>query len=69
MANMQPTSTIFIIGIKEIANLVGLGLNETKRLVKNDDFPAVKYCNRWLSTREELELWAKHFINKGKTIK
>jgi hypothetical protein len=63
---MQSSATIFIIGVKEIALSLGLGVNEVSRLVKTPNFPARKYGCKWVSTREELEKWAKEFMEKGK---
>jgi excisionase family DNA binding protein len=58
---------IFICGTKEIATALGLGINDVRRLVKSPGFPAVKHGIKWLTTKDDLERWAKTFMERNRT--
>jgi excisionase family DNA binding protein len=57
---------ILITGTREIAKVLGLRVNQTRRLVKTEGFPAIKCGNKWLTMHENLKKWADEFLIPGK---
>lgn len=55
---------VLVIGIVEIASVLGLGVNQVAGLVKAPGFPAVKKGKRWMCVAGDLEEWAKKYLSE-----
>jgi hypothetical protein len=56
---------IFIVGVREIAQALGLGVNYVKALLHTDGFPPVKIGAQWICTREALVRWSRDYMRRG----
>jgi phage portal protein BeeE len=56
---------IFIVGVREIAQALGIGVNYVKALLRTDGFPPVKIGAQWICTREALVKWSREYMRSG----
>lgn len=48
-----------MLTVKEISEALGIGINQTYKLVKRDDFPKIKIGQKYLVPKLEFEGWIK----------
>lgn len=46
-----------MISVKEISNVLGIGLNQAYELVKKDDFPSFRIGQKYLVPKDKFEEW------------
>ena len=57
-----------MLNVKEVSNLLGLGINQTRKLVNSDCFPKIKIGRRILIPENEYEEWVKKYCYSRKQL-
>ena len=59
---MEANKETALMGTKEISDAAGYSWQTLERLIKNDNFPAVKICGRWSSDKALIVEWKREKI-------
>ncbi len=61
---MDPASRPELCGLKQIATYLGKSENSVRRLIREEDFPAVKIGGEWTSDMQEITRWRRQRIRR-----
>lgn len=66
MVSMGVNMHKITITVKELAEALGIGINQAYALVKQDDFPKLKIGSKYVIPKDEFEAWVKTNSYGGK---
>ncbi len=49
---------------KEVSQILGIGINKTRKLINRKDFPKITYGRNWIIPKKEFEEWLSRNIGK-----
>lgn len=58
-----------ILTTKQVAERLHMGINQTRDLIRRDDFPKITVGKKWLIPEDALEEWIKRSIYKKYNVK
>lgn len=53
-----------LLRVQEVRNTLGIGINQTRRLIQRDDFPKIKIGRSYRIPEDELEKWVRKSMGK-----
>lgn len=53
-----------VLTTKEVSKKLHMGINQTRELIKRDDFPKITIGKKWLIPENELDKWLSQNIGK-----
>ena len=58
-----------ILTTKDVAERLHMGINQTRDLIRRDDFPKITVGKKWLIPEDALEEWIKRSVYKKFNVK
>jgi excisionase family DNA binding protein len=55
---------IQMVSVKEVSQVLGIGINQAYDLVKKDSFPSLKTGHRYLISKDSFEKWLQENLYK-----
>ena len=53
-----------ILSTKDVASILGMGINQTRELIKRKDFPKITIGKKWLIPEDALNDWINQSVYK-----